>query len=196
MNYIIDDYINQTRKKFPFLPEEGLNFLANQFEVREYKAKEYFIKANNKFPFIGFIHSGLIRVYFYDKQDNEVTFNFLKEGDYATHYVAFKEETNSRFNFQCIENSVILLISKESINKITEKYFEFEKFRRIIIEEFLAIFFKRFEGMLIESAEERYLNFVKEKPFLLKRVLITHLCSYLGVTRQTLTRIRNNLVKN
>lgn len=54
----------------------------------------------------------------------------------------------------------------------------------------------RIEAFLFETAEQRYLNFIRQQPEIFNRVSVTHLCSYIGVKRQSLTRIRKKLIKS
>jgi DNA-binding MarR family transcriptional regulator len=70
-----------------------------------------------------------------------------------------------------------------------------ERYGRLVAEEVLKFQQKRIESFLFETAEQRYLNFVKEQPELLSRVSLSHLSSYLGIERQTLTRIRKKLAR-
>ncbi len=68
-----------------------------------------------------------------------------------------------------------------------------ERYGRLVAEEVLKIQQKRIESFLFETAEDRYIKFINEDPDLFNRVSISHLCSYLGIERQTLTRIRKKL---
>ncbi len=71
-----------------------------------------------------------------------------------------------------------------------------ERFGRLIAEAVLKFQQKRIESFLFDTAEARYLEFIKENPGLFNRVSLSHLSSYLGIERQTLTRIRQKLARS
>ncbi len=75
------------------------------------------------------------------------------------------------------------------------KYKNFEKYGRLVAENLLVMKNNRIESFLFENAEQRYLNFVKENAELLSRISLTHLSSFLGIERQSLTRIRKKLIQ-
>jgi len=77
-----------------------------------------------------------------------------------------------------------------------DKYAAFEHYIRLIVEEAFYLQQKRIEGFIFGNAETRYLEFIKENPDLFKRVSLSYLSSYLGIERQSLTRIRKKLLKD
>ena len=145
---------------------------------------------------IGFIYSGLIRAFYIDQNGNEISVNFFRENRYATHYPAFITQTLSKYYFQCIEPTTIVTVSYNHIQKGYEQFPIFERYGRLIAEEVLKMQQKRIEGFLFENAETRYLEFVKENPDLFNRVSLSHLASFLGIERQSLTRIRKKLIQS
>ncbi len=72
---------------------------------------------------------------------------------------------------------------------------KFEKYGRLIAEEILKMQQYRIESFIFQTAEERYIDFIHHYPGLFNRVSISHLCSYLGIERQSLTRIRQKLAR-
>ena len=71
-----------------------------------------------------------------------------------------------------------------------------ERYGRLIAEEVLMSQQKRIESFLFDNAETRYLDFVRENPDLFNRISLSHLSSYLGIERQSLTRIRKKLTRS
>jgi len=90
----------------------------------------------------------------------------------------------------------MLRIIPNHIQKGYEQFPIFERYGRLIAEEVLKMQQKRIEGFLFENAETRYLEFVKENPDLFNRVSLSHLASFLGIERQSLTRIRKKLIQS
>ena len=172
-----------------------MNYLESGLTVSELKSKHFYIHANTIQREIGFVYQGLLRSFFVDNKGNEITVNFSREDSYATHYTAFINRTPSKFYFQCIEPSIFVNISYEHIQTGYDKYPNFERYGRLVAEAVLQFQQKRIESFLFETAEERYLDFIKENPDLFNRVSLSHLSSFLGIERQTLTRIRQKLAK-
>jgi hypothetical protein len=130
---------------------------------------------------------------FLDNNGNEISVNFIRENRYATHYSAFITRTPSKYYFQCLEPTVLVTISYKHIQEGYEKFPIFERYGRLVAESVLKIQQKRIEGFLFDNAESRYLDFINENPDLFNRVSLSYLASYLGIERQSLTRIRKKL---
>jgi CRP-like cAMP-binding protein len=122
--------------------------------------------------------------------------NFFRENRYATHYPAFITQTPSKYYFQCIEPTTIVTVSYKHIQEGYEQFPIFERYGRLVAEEVLKMQQKRIESFLFENAETRYLEFVQENPDLFNRVSLSHLASFLGIERQSLTRIRKKLIQS
>ena len=144
---------------------------------------------------IGFVFQGLIRAFYIDNQGNEITVKFVRENRYATHYTAFITRSPGKYYFQCIEPTILVNLSYDYIQSGYNKFPDIERYGRLIAEEVLKFQQKRIESFLFDTAEQRYLDFIKENPDLFNRVSLSHLASFLGMERQTLTRIRQKLAK-
>lgn len=144
---------------------------------------------------IGFVFQGLIRAFYIDNQGNEITVNFVRENRYATHYTAFITRSPGKYYFQCIEPTILVNLSYDYIQSGYNKFPDIERYGRLIAEEVLKFQQKRIESFLFDTAEQRYLDFIKENPDLFNRVSLSLLSSFLGMERQTLTRIRQKLAK-
>ncbi|HMM12614.1 MAG TPA: hypothetical protein PKE03_11020 [Bacteroidales bacterium] len=92
-----------------------------------------------------------------------------------------------------MEDTRLVLLSYEDMQRSYAQIPAFEKYGRLVAEEILKMQQQRIESFVFQTAEERYLDFMKQYPDLYNRVSLSHLCSYLGIERQTLTRIRQKL---
>ena len=200
MYIILKNAINTYLKSFqaicPNATIEELNYLESGLSVIELKPKHFFIHANTMQKEIGFVYSGLLRAFYIDNNGNEISVNFIRENRYATHYSAFITQTPSKYYFQCLEPTVLVTISYKHIQEGYEKFPIFERYGRLVAEAVLKIQQKRIEGFLFDNAETRYLDFIKENPDLFNRVSLSYLASYLGIERQSLTRIRKKLASH
>ena len=189
-------YLKSFQAICPNATIEELNYLESGLSVVELKPKHFFIHANTMQKEIGFVYSGLLRAFYIDNNGNEISVNFIRENRYATHYAAFITQTPSKYYFQCLEPTVLVTISYKHIQEGYERFPIFERYGRLVAEAVLKIQQKRIEGFLFDNAETRYLDFMKENPDLFNRVSLSYLASYLGIGRQSLTRIRKKLASH
>jgi CRP-like cAMP-binding protein len=193
MNNAFDTFLNSVTSFCPKVTKAELEYLQSGLTVNELKSKHFYIHANTIQKEIGFVFSGLLRAFYIDKDGNEISVNFIREGKYATHYSAFITQTPCKYYFQCIEPSIIVNLSYKHIQEGYNKFTNLERYGRLVAEEVLKVQQRRIESFLFENAETRYLEFVKENPDLFNRVSLSHLASFLGIERQSLTRIRKKL---
>lgn len=161
--------------------------------MKELDKKALFLEAGEIQQALGYITQGMVRSFYVDKEGNEKTVGFYGEGNYATHYPAFILRQPSRYSIQCLEASKFVCLSFDDLQDIYKRFPDFERYGRLIAEQVLKLQQARIESFLFQTAEERYLDFMKEQKNVFNRVSLSHLCSYLGIERQSLTRIRQKL---
>lgn len=193
MEAAINIYLDSLRIISPNLTAIELSQFAERLTVRELKKKELFLQAGKVQKTIGFITNGLVRSFFIDNNGNEITVGFYAEGDYATHYPAFLTRQPSRYSIQCLEPTTFVCFSYEDQQWTFQQSSHYERYGRLVAEEILKRQQGRIESFIFQTAEERYLDFIKNRPGLFNRISLSHLCSFLGIERQTLTRIRQKL---
>lgn len=188
-----DIFFTSTRVICPDLTDAELTQFASKLVFKELKKKEIFLQSGKIQKAIGFIVKGLVRSFFIDPNGNEITVGFYAEGDYATHYPAFVTRKPSRYSIQCLEPTTMAYLTYEDMQWIYQQSAGFEKYGRLMAEEILKRQQARIESFIFQTAEERYLDFIEHRPTLFNRISLSHLCSFLGIERQTLTRIRQKL---
>jgi len=196
MNPDIKIFRESVLKICPLMTKEELLFLEESIKICQYQKHDIVIKEGAMQEDICFITSGLIKGYFINEQGEEITIRFVKEYGYAIHYSALLLSEPSKYFFQCIEDTTLLKIP---INLLHEGYLQYkgiERFGRLISEQIHIIQQKRIESFLFLDAQNRYLDFLHNNAELLKRISLTDLSSYLGIKRQSLSRIRKNISKN
>jgi CRP/FNR family transcriptional regulator len=191
----IEIFINFTKSICPELTGHELEQFSKNISVVSLQKKDYFFQAGQIQKEVGFISKGLIRSFYIDKNGNEKTLRFYAENHYVTHYTAFITHQPSKYSFQCLEPTTLVLLSYEKMQWAYKSFPKFEKYGRLITEEILKMQQYRIESFIFQTAEERYLDFISQNLDLYKRISLSLLCSYLGIERQTLTRIRQKLAR-
>ena len=186
-------FLASVRAICPHLTEDELLYFASRISLKDLKRKDFFLQSGKVQKAIGFIAKGLVRSFFIDAEGNEITVGFYAEGEYATHYPAFITQKPSRYFIQCLEPTTMVCLSFEDMQHLYQMHPGFENYGRLIAEQVLVKQQNRIETFIFQTAEERYLDFVKQQPNLFNRISLSQLCSALGIGRQTVTRIRQKL---
>lgn len=188
-------FLNSVKSICPELTEQELLKFSEKLNTLTLSKKDIFIQAGQTQKTIGFIIHGLIRSYYIDNNGNEITVRFYAENDYATHYSAFITNKPGKYTFQCLEKTALVLLDYEHMQWAYKHIAALERYGRLVAEEILKMQQHRIESFIFQTAEERYLDFIRQYPQIYNRVSLSHLCSYLGIERQTLTRIRQKLAR-
>lgn len=193
MTNAIQKYLDSYKIVCPSLTKEELNFIADRTTISELKNKAFYLKKDQVQKEMSFLYQGLLRSFYIDDKGSEITIQFIREGEYVADYIAFITQKPTKFYIQCIEPCILVNISFLTIQDAYFNFKNFENYGRKIAEAILVNKQNRIESFLFQNAENRYLNFIKHNPSLINRISITHLCSFLGIERQSLTRIRKKL---
>ena len=155
--------------------------------------KHFFTKPDDICDSIGFILKGTFRTFYIDNNGEEITTHLHLENKFIVDYESFITSKHSIFYIEALENSKIFYYKKETVEKLFNLYHNWEKFGRIIAEQVFIISQKRFQSLLFQTAEQRYLGLLKEFPEIFQRVPQYLIASYLGIKPQSLSRIRKQI---
>ena len=190
----LDNFKIQIRKITDFSEDECSMFIP-YLNKKVLKKGQYFLKANQPVNEIAFIEKGVLRLYYLSYEGKEVNIHFFLENDYAVSYLDFLKNRPSRYYIQALEDSELLTFNAESLKIAYDKSKNWERFGRTIAESAYAIATNRFESFLFLSAKERYLQMLNDYPEFIHRIPLYHLASYLGIERESLSRIRKEIAK-
>ena len=176
-------------------PEKEEHFILSKFEKRTLKKGEYLLKSDEKVTDLHFIENGCLRTYFIDSLGKEHTLQFAIKGWWISDYIALfgREKTNSVSNIECIRDSILYKISKEDFDKLCNEIPVIGKFHIKNLESAFAAFQRRILENLTLSAKQRYVNFIQTYPNIEQSVKNYHIASYLGITNESLSRIRKEI---
>ena len=161
-------------------------------QIQTFKKGDIIQRIDEVFSHTGLVLMGMVRSYYLDKDGNEITKYFHKECNLFMDegLIGYKEAIST---YEAIENSVVLFMNTEKLKELIQ---ENEKFKDIYIaalESGIRYKIRRENEFLVNSATERYLQFEKEYPELIDRVKQSYISTYLGITPESLSRIRKGL---
>jgi len=188
----LKDTINQ----IAFVPDEQLNALLPLTSKISYRKDEYFTKAGDNQLYIGYIIDGIFRLYYVDLNGKEYTKNFFIKNNFVAAYNALLQEKPSNLYIQALANAEVLLINYRESLKLLDSHLGWQIFFRKITEQVYLQKENRESDLLFYDAATRYLRFKEEFPDLDKRIKQCYIASFLGMSPETLCRIKNKKVDN
>lgn len=138
------------------------------------------------------VKSGMVRSYF-RKGDSEVTVWFAYECQKAVSISSLFDNKPSRETVECIEDCELLCISNKDLRELYHKYECMNTIGRKMVEEYCGILDDRIYQFQVMSAMERYKDLMEYEPEIIRRVPLSYIASFLGISQETLSRIRHKL---
>lgn len=182
-------YINQ----FIQMDEDDLQAIANIMEPGKLKKKEYFVTTNEICNKILFFNEGYFRFYHLDFNGNEITSDFYFAPGFITSYTSLITGNPSFVNVQAMEDMDVLELRKSDLYKLYDQHQSFERLGRIMAESIVISSEKHLFLLLNQTAETRYKNLLANHPQFIRHIPLQYIASYLGITQETLSRMRKSL---
>jgi CRP-like cAMP-binding protein len=171
--------------------QEQMNAILKE---KVFQKKEYLLKAGHVCRNIFFMKEGLVRCFNHNK-DKEVCTWFMKEGDLIISVQSFYRQRESKENIQALEDCEVYMVDHFELQNLYNSYLEYNFIGRILTEKYYLLCDERLQVLHLANAHDRYQYLLENHNELVQRVPSKYLASYLGVTEQSLSRIkkaRNN----
>lgn len=178
---------------FKGLGMQDLKHLFASVKQKELKPLDYFIKEGEQKRQVAYIKKGLMRCFLVDEKGDEITILVRWEDQFITSYDNILYDRPSRFYYQALEKTEILVIDYDLIQGIILANPKLEQGRLFFLHNLLKDSFARIESFTLYSPEERYIEFVKSKPDIVNRVPDKYIATILGMTPVSLSRIRKRI---
>lgn len=187
MNQILKAHIQKTIN----LTEIELEKACSYFTEQRFKKREMIIRENDEIIYVYFIISGLVKLFFNDSDGKEHIISFAMEDWWETDYAAFYTQSKATQSLQCLEDTLVLKLSFDDYQKLL---IEVPKMTDFFLKKAIGGHIsnqRRILSLMTMSARERYEQFLKYYPTLIQRLPKTVLSAYLGLSRETLSRLYN-----
>lgn len=159
------------------------------FEAETFRKKELIIRENETVDYVYFIISGLVKLSYHDSEAKEHIISFAMEVWWETDYMAFYTQTKATQTLQCLEKTMVMKLSFENYQKLLKEIpMMAEFFLNKAVNGHIANQ-RRILSLMTLNAIARYEQFLQHYPSLLQRIPKTTLASYLGLSRETLSRL-------
>ncbi len=166
------------------------DLILNYFKYVEIEKNHQLLREDQFANKLYFLASGTIRTYYYHN-DKEVTSWFYRENQFLSSWHSFINSEKSFEYIETLEKCTIYFITKQDYKKLLKADSIFEKFGRLLMEEQLAFIDYYFKGVLFMTAKEKYDLLLSYFPDITQKVNLGHIASFLGITQETLSRLRS-----
>jgi CRP-like cAMP-binding protein len=189
--------MEELMKKFDFSDLEIESFLSNAQKVT-FRKREIFLEENQICRYLYFVKEGVVRSYVTDREGKDYTksFFYAAQKDFATSFPSFMFQKPSTFFLESIVDSELLAWHHNYIHEKLTNDFRFFRFFRYCTDLLYVRFEQKDISMLRSTPEERYLIFKEDHPELINSVPLHCIATYLGITPETLSRIRKRVGVN
>lgn len=177
------------------VPEDSVNLCSNHYLSKFYKKGEILLREGEISGDRYFVEKGLLRMYSIDKTGKEHVIQFAPEGWIISDSTSQLLNEKSRFFIEAVEDSEIVIMADNFFFKLAELYPQVAKKNETLMFNHIKNLQNRVNALISTTAEERYMDFIKKYPSIMLRVPQWMVASYLGITPESLSRVRKELAK-
>ncbi len=175
------------------LSSEERELVAKAFQKKRYLKRQYIVQSGEVCRYLSYILSGSAKVFFIDPDGNEHVLMLAIEDWWIGDLASFSEESAADLDIQCLEGTLVAQITLADLEHLFAQIPKIERFFRIMILRHLIFTQKRIVGNLSLNAKERYLRFTETYANLEPRFPQYLIASYLGMSKEFLSKIRNDI---
>ena len=183
------DKIISILNQFANISEQAKNEILGKVLIKEFVKGSYIVEQGKTCKYLYFIKSGFLRG-FYLKDGKEITSWFASQNDAVTSMYSFITQKPSFETIEILEDSTLFEISYKNVQLFIKKYPEFNLIGRLLTEKSYIELEERTMSLQFQTATERYLKLLQQQPQLLQKASLGMIASYLGISQETLSRIR------
>lgn len=178
--------------QFGNLNKQQIDLIASKVKAIELRKDEYFSEAGKIPQQVGFVVKGVVRGCYYNNKGEEITRCFISENSLVVDYVNFESNTVSAEYIQASTDCKLIVFSKQVWEELSHTIVGWDNIKNKMVQKCLYQKSRK-SPVISQDATTRYLEFLENYPTLTNRVALSHIASYLGVTQQSLSRIRKSI---
>lgn len=177
------------------LQEEDFSSFTSLLKFRKLRKRQYLVGEGEVCEYIAFVNKGMLRSYSETRKGEEYIVQFAPEDYWISDLYSFLSRRPALYNIDALEDSELLLISRENLELAYERIPGIERFFRLLLQNSYVTTQHRLVASLSQTAEEKYLSLLEKHPSILQRVALHQIAAYLGITPESLSRIRRQLLE-
>ncbi|WP_426327414.1 Crp/Fnr family transcriptional regulator [Pedobacter sp. R-06] len=177
------------------LSNDEMQLIESVCKVKKLRKKQFLFQEGDIWHYNAFICRGLVKTFSIAENGTEHIINFAPENYWTGDRESLTNGTPSRLNIDAIEPTELLLIDKTDFEKLCSQIPQLNQMVNQIIQKSFIVSQNRILANISFTAEEKYQNFLEKYPHIVNRIPQHMIASYIGITPETLTRLRRNMVK-
>ncbi len=177
-------------RKWAPITENDEAIISNAFEPMTIRKKNELLVAGEVCHYLYFITKGCMRSFYIDTKGVEHIYQIRMDNNWISDLESFFSQTPSKYHIEPLEDSHLLRISHERFEQLLVEVPRLERYFRILFQKAYVNALHRLNGTMWETALDRYNEMLKEQPEVFQRVPLIYIASYLGITPESLSRIR------
>ena len=174
---------------------EEEQYFRSILKIRTLRKRQYLLQAGDVCHFETFVNRGCLRAFTTNNKGEEHTAMFAIEDWWISDLFSFLTGTPASQHIEALEETEVTMIEKNDLENLYLKVPKFDRFMRIILQNAFVANQQRVLASISQTAEEKYLNFIKKYPAMEQRIPQHQIASYLGITPETISRIRKNQMR-
>lgn len=175
------------------ISREDLITIGSFLKKIELKKGDFLLHKGDSVPFTHYVYEGCLRSYFIDEAGKDHTLQFAIKDWWISDYTALFSGGQALMTIQCMQDTTLYRLSRKDMVKLYEEIPAFETYFRKKLEKRIEAFHQRTLGNLALTAKERYVEFIRTYPKIEQQVKNYHIASYLGITTESLSRVRKEI---
>ncbi len=180
--------------KVASLGEKDIALIKSKLKLKIVRALEILSCEDSIVDFSAYVHKGVLRSY-YNVDGDERIVNFFVKNQWIGNFKCEIFEPPSKITIQALEDSVLYVLTKEDSRELGNKIMHWDKITSLFYKNLYVEKATYLESVLTKTPEERYTNFLREKPNLASRIPQYYIAQYLGIKPESLSRIRKRITK-
>lgn len=180
--------------QFAHITTEDWDFALSNAQTIHLKKGDYWVEEGKTCRYIGFVVEGVFRI-FSTIEGKEIIahFSFERRNPVLSAYTSFINQRPSLESIQALEDSTLIVLHYDHLQKLYQKKPVFERLGRLLIEQMYVLAKTRIYDLQHKTASERYRELLEKYPQIINRIAHHHIASYLGIAPESLSRLRKKL---
>ncbi|WP_264536670.1 Crp/Fnr family transcriptional regulator [Flavobacterium sp. N1736] len=175
--------------------DQEMELITSVSKIKKLRKRHYLLQEGDIWKFNAFVCKGFLRTYFVDDKGGEHIMNFAPENYWTGDRESLTNGSPSKYNIDALEDSEVLLINKVDFDMLCKAIPVFNDLINTILHNSFLASQQRIHSNITSSAEEKYNNFITRQSHIANRIPLHMIASYLGISAETVSRIRTQATK-
>jgi CRP-like cAMP-binding protein len=187
----INNYLSEILE----IPKEAVATCSSFYTLKKVNKNEYLLHEGEICTDTFFVEKGLLRMYSLDRNGKEHIIQFAPENWLISDRSSLNFNQKSKFYIEAVEDSEVFILSNDFFTNLVDEFPQTAEHNDLLLQKHIRNLQNRVNSLLADTAEERYMSFIKMYPDILLRVPQWMVASYLGITPESLSRVRKELAR-